>query len=166
MLHASLRPMTPRQIPAARMAPTVFALAAVALILRGLPPTACGQQPSPRPAAAPVAAKAKVGPVPKNLRNSLHLSPFYKKYADANGFPVLSSDKVSDAGLLEAVDIVNHMLDGRDDIRRAIIKNKVRLAVMAPDEHTTDVPEHSDLKPKAYWDRHSRSWGDAEPAGR
>ncbi len=103
----------------------------------------------------------KVTPVPQELRDALHLSPFYKKYTDANGLPVLSSDKVSDAALLEAADIVNHMLDGRDDVRRAIIKNKVRLAVMSPDEQTTDVPEHSDLTPKAYWDRRARGLGAA-----
>ena len=101
----------------------------------------------------------KVTPVPKELRNALNLAPFYKKYTDAKGFPILSSDKVSDAALLEAADVVNHMLDGRDDIRQAIIKNKVRLAVMSPDEQTTDVPEHSDLTPKAYWDRRARGLG-------
>ena len=100
-----------------------------------------------------------VTPVPKELRDALGLAPFYKKYTDAKGFPVISSEKASDAALLEAADVVNHMLDGRDDIRQAIIKNKVRLAVMAPDEQTTDVPEHSDLTPKAYWDKRARGLG-------
>ena len=102
---------------------------------------------------------AQVTAVPQELRDALKLAPFYTKYTDAGGLPVLSSEKVSDAALLEAVDIVNHMLDGRDDIRRAIIKNKVRLAVMAPDQQTTDIPEHSDLTPKEYWDRRARGLG-------
>ncbi|HVS36825.1 MAG TPA: DPP IV N-terminal domain-containing protein [Gemmataceae bacterium] len=97
--------------------------------------------------------------VPQELRDALKLSPFYTRFLDADGLPVLSSDKVSDAALIEAVDIVNHMLDGRDDIRKAIIKNKVRLAVMAPDQQTTDIPEHSDLTPKDYWDRRARGLG-------
>ncbi len=109
--------------------------------------------------APPMDNAGKVTPVPKELRDALNLAPFYKKYTDAKGFPILSSDKVSDAALLEAADVVNHMLDGRDDIRQAIIKNKVRLAVMSPDEQTTDVPEHSDLTPKAYWDRRARGLG-------
>src|SRR5262245_10872623 len=104
-------------------------------------------------------AAPKVTEVPKELRESLKLDPFYKKYVDAKGLPVLSSDKVSDAGLIEAAAIVNHMLAGRDDVRQAIIKNKVRLAVMAPTEQTTDIPEHSDLTPKDYWDRRARGLG-------
>ena len=117
----------------------------ICLLLAGL---ACGATPADSPAGA-----GRVTPVPKEVRDALHLSPFYKKYTDAGGLPVLSSDKVSDAALLEAADIVHHMLTNRDDVLRAIVRNKVRLAVMAPDEMTTDVPEHSDLKPKAYWDR-------------
>ncbi len=121
------------------------------LLLAGL---ACGATPADSPAGV-----GRVTPVPKEVRDALHLSPFYKKYTDAGGLPVLSSDKVSDAALLEAADIVHHMLANRDDILRAIVRNKVRLAVMAPDEMTTDVPEHSDLTPKAYWDKRARGLG-------
>ena len=42
---------------------------------------------------------------------------------------------------------------------RRSIKNRVRMAVMAPTELTTDIPEHSDLKPKEYWDRRARGLG-------
>src|SRR5262249_28148786 len=60
---------------------------------------------------------------------------------------------------LEAADIANHMLAGRDDLRQALIKNKVRLAVMAATELTTDIPEHSDLKPAGYWNKRARGLG-------
>lgn len=110
-------------------------------------------------AAAPPAAERRVGPVPEGLRKALGLAPFYKKHVDAGGFPVLSSEKVSDKALLEAAYLVDRMLAGREDVRRALIKNKVRLAVMSPKEQTTDVPEHSDLKPKEYWDRRARGLG-------
>jgi hypothetical protein len=96
---------------------------------------------------------------PKDLQQALNLSPFYKKHLSANGFPILSSAKVSDQALHEAADIINHMLAGRDDVRKALIKNKVRLAVMAATEQTTDIPEHSDLKPKEYWDKRARGLG-------
>lgn len=96
---------------------------------------------------------------PAQIVEQLKLSPFYKKYLSAKGLPVVSSDKVSDKALVEAAAIVNYMLAGRDDIRAAIIKNKVRLAVMAPKEQTTDIPEHSDLKPKEYWDKRARGLG-------
>src|SRR5262245_19359950 len=111
---------------------------------------------------APAAAAdtpAKVGPVPDKVRETFRLAPFYKKHIDAHGFPIVSSDKVSDAALNEAAYLVNQMLADRDDVRRALITNRVRLAVMAPTEQTTDIPEHSDLTPKDYWDRRARGLG-------
>jgi hypothetical protein len=66
---------------------------------------------------------------------------------------------VSDAALQEAAEIVDAMLGRRDDIRRALIRNRTRVAVMAPTELTTDIPEHSDLTPKDYWDKRARGLG-------
>jgi cyclophilin family peptidyl-prolyl cis-trans isomerase len=51
------------------------------------------------------------------------------------------------------------MLDGRKDILKAMRQSRVRVAVMAAEEYTTDVPEHSFLKPKLYWDRRARGLG-------
>lgn len=107
----------------------------------------------------PAAPPAMVTPVPSEVREGLDLSPFYKKYTDAGGLAVVGSDKVSDAALLEAADTVRHMLADRDDILQAIVKNHIRLAVMSPDEKTTDIPEHSDLTPKEYWDKRARGLG-------
>jgi hypothetical protein len=66
------------------------------------------------------------------------------------------SEKVSDYALLEATYIINSMLAGREDLRQAIISKKIRVVIMAPTELTTDIPEHSDLTPKDYWDRRAR----------
>jgi hypothetical protein len=111
-------------------------------------------------------ARLKIGAPPAALVQALNLSTFYKKAVDASGFPVVGSDKVADAALLEAARITEKMLDGRDDIRQAIVRNKIRLAVMAQTEQTTDVPEHSDLTPKKYWDQRARGLGatSARPA--
>lgn len=130
-------------------------------LLLALAPAGADDPPTPSPD-----HPGKVTPVPKEVRDALNLAPFYKKYADAGGLPVVGSERPSDAALLEAVDVVNHMLAGRDDIRQAVIKNKVRLAVMSPDEKTTDIPEHSDLTPKDYWDKRARGLGatSARPA--
>ena len=100
-----------------------------------------------------------VSPPPKDIRASLNLSPFYKKYLNAGGLPVVSSEKVSDFGLKEAAYIVQQMLAGQQEVLDAIAKQKVRLVVMSPTEMTTDVPEHSDLKPKDYWDKRARGLG-------
>lgn len=98
-------------------------------------------------------------PVPDKLRETLKLDPFYQKWVDAGGLPVLGSKNVSDDALAEAAWIVAHMLDGRKDLLEAMAKQHVRAVVMASDEYTTDVPEHSDLRPKLFWDRRARGLG-------
>lgn len=112
---------------------------------------------------------------------SLPVDPFYKKYADATGIPVLSSEKVPDAALLVARDIINHMLANRPDIRAAMVAEHWRVGVMAQTESTTDIPEHRNLKKpsfdevteverahydkiakltdKQYWDKRARGLG-------
>ena len=89
----------------------------------------------------------------------LGLSPFYTKYVSAHGLPVVGSAQVSDYALKEAAYLVDAMLAHRPDVRDAMIKNKVRCAVMAYNERTTDIPEHSDLTPKNYWNVRARGLG-------
>ena len=86
--------------------------------------------------------RANIGPVP----DSLGVSPFYKKYTDAQGIPVIASDKVPDAALLVARDIVNSMLAARPDIRKALIARGWRTGVIAEVEMTMDIPEYSKMK--------------------
>src|SRR6266545_2177815 len=126
--------------------------------------------------------KAVIGAPPA----SLGVDPFYKKYADAMGVAILSSEKVPDAALLVARDIVIHMLAKRPDLRAEMVKKKMRVGVMAQSESTTDIPEHRDRKrpgrddprltpqekanydkpggiagmtDKEYWDRRARGLG-------
>lgn len=84
---------------------------------------------------------------------------FYKKHVSVGGFPVVASEKVSDYALLEAGFLINKMLSERPDVIQALTENGVRFAIMAPDEFTTDIPEHSDLTPKKYYDRRARGLG-------
>jgi hypothetical protein len=86
--------------------------------------------------------KANIGPVP----DSLGLDPFYRKYTDALGIPVVSSEKVPDAALLVARDIVNSMLSARSDIRKALIARRWRTGVIAEVEMTMDIPEYARMK--------------------
>lgn len=101
----------------------------------------------------------KVALVSAELREAFDLKPFYQKSLVLEGFPILSSDKVPDEALYEAAHIIRTMLKNRPDILRELAKNKVRYAIMAVDERTLDVPEHSDLKPAAYWNRRARGLG-------
>jgi hypothetical protein len=77
---------------------------------------------------------------------ALGLDSFYAKYANALGIPITSSEKVPDAALLVARDIVIHMLSKRPDLREAMVAAQYRVGVMAQTEMTTDVPEHRNIK--------------------
>lgn len=77
---------------------------------------------------------------------SFEFDPFYKKYTDAYGVPIISSEKVPNAAILVARDIVNYMLMKRMDIREALIDQGARVLVMAETEMETDLPERSHWK--------------------
>jgi hypothetical protein len=113
--------------------------------------------------------------------DALRVDPFYKKYVDAEGIAIVSSEKAPDAALLVARDIAIHMLAKRPDIRAAMVAERWRVGVMAQSEMTTDIPEHRNLKKpgiaevteieranydkiekltdKQYWDKRARGLG-------
>jgi hypothetical protein len=93
---------------------------------------------------------------------ALQLAPFYQKCVLADGYPIVSSQRVNDYALKEAAWIVNQMLASRPDVRKAMIGSGSRLVVMAYNEFTTDVPEHARLEPKDYRDARSRGLGGSE----
>lgn len=93
---------------------------------------------------------------------ALKVDPFYRKYVDASGYPILSSEKVSDYALKEAAHLVSTMLANRPDVREAMVRGGSRLIVMGAGEFTTQVPEHSHLKPAEYWDARARGLGGSE----
>lgn len=67
--------------------------------------------------------------------------PFYTKHLDAAGIPVVASARAPDEALTTARDIVAEMLAPRPDLAAWLVANHYRVAVMAPDETTTDLPE-------------------------
>lgn len=103
------------------------------------------QQTGPRDREPPLLqdyVAASVHPVP----DSMGFHPFYQKYTDALGIPVLSSEKVPNLALVVARDIVNSMLAGRPDFRAAMMARNWRVGVMAESEITGDIPEHANRK--------------------
>jgi len=92
----------------------------------------------------------------------LGLDPFYTKYIDADGYPIVASEKVDDYALKEAAYLVNRMLRARPDVRKAMIQSGSRLIVMAHNEFTTDLPEQRNMKPKDFWDARARGLGGSE----
>jgi len=96
---------------------------------------------------------------PGALVKAWGLSPVYTRYLSVGGLPVLGSAKVSGFAVAEAAYLVRKMIGHRPDILRALVAGRVRVVAMAATEVTTDVPEHSDLRPRAYWNRRARGLG-------
>lgn len=102
----------------------------------------------------------RVDAVPVAERERLSLSSAYTRYARAaEGIPVVASARARPEAVAEAVWLINRVLARRPDVARAIARSTVRFVVMAHDEFTTDVPEHADLEPRAYWDKRARGLG-------
>jgi len=85
--------------------------------------------------------------------SSLNIDTFYRKYADAFGIPVVSSEKTPDAALLIARDILTYMLMKRMDVRTELINRKARILIMAQTEMETDLPERHNWKKPVKDDR-------------
>jgi hypothetical protein len=77
---------------------------------------------------------------------ALHADPFYAKYLDADGIPVLGSARVPDRALDVARGIIKGMLAHRPDLARDLVASGYRVAIMAEGETTTDLPEQRDWK--------------------
>ncbi len=90
---------------------------------------------------------------------SRKIPSFYKKHVDCGGLPIVSSDKVSDAALFEAAKLVDKMLAGRPDIRKAMIEKGGRVMIVGAKEGITDLPEYAWMKPKEFWNKRSRGFG-------
>jgi hypothetical protein len=115
--------------------------------------------PATSPACAPCASGVTA---PGGPPASLGLDPFYRKYLDAGGIPIVGSQRVPDQALALAREIVEAMLRKRPDVRAALVAQRVRVAVMARSEVTTHVPEHADLyeaSPGVDWNLRARGLG-------
>jgi hypothetical protein len=89
----------------------------------------------------------------------LEAPAFYTKYLDADGYPIVASEKVNDYALKEAAYLVNLMLARRPDVRAAMVKSGSRLCIIAHDEFTTDLPEWTWMQPRDFWDARARGMG-------
>ena len=101
----------------------------------------------------------EVTEIPQEVRNRLKLDEFHQKHIDLHGFSIIGSAKVSSYALKEAAYLIKKMVGNRNELLSMLNQNKARYVVMARDEFTTDIPEHSDLKPSQYWDYRARGLG-------
>ncbi len=92
----------------------------------------------------------------------IHVSKFYQKYVQADGIAILASKNVSNCALLEAANIVSHMLqDVRPDAVRTLAKT-IHVAIIGAHEVTTDIPEYRNLNklyPPTNWNTRTRGIG-------
>lgn len=91
----------------------------------------------------------------------LGLNPFYTKYIDANGIPVVSSGLVPDQALIKVMVTANRMLEKIPEVRNKMIQFHARIGIMSKDEVTTDIPEHAYLANDTItnWDTRARGLG-------
>jgi hypothetical protein len=93
---------------------------------------------------------------------SLGLDKFYKKYIDADGIPIVSSEKVDDLALIKAKSIVSYMVKMIPDAKAKMILNKLRIGIIGETEKPTQMPEYRDLYtafPGTDWDNRARGYG-------
>lgn len=105
-----------------------------------------------------VVPECKVTPPP----DSLHLHPFYKKYVDVNGLPLISSHRVPDSAFVAAhrtLYAMTMMLPKA--VLDSMVARGTRVAIMARYEGTTDIPEHHHLvnDTTLNWDLRARGLG-------
>jgi len=90
------------------------------------------------------------------------LDPFYKKYVDCDGLPILSSENVSDEALLQACYIAREMLSRIPKAREEMIKCHFRIGVVGYKENITDMPEcrqWPEWWPDTDWNERGRGYG-------
>ncbi|MDR2775834.1 MAG: zinc-dependent peptidase [Tannerella sp.] len=132
------------------------------LAIAGL--TGCGSRQSKKSAINEGKDMPAVTSVPAILYSSIDTA-FYKKYADADGFPVVSSQQVRDEALPAACRIISGMLAKRPDIADCMRKEGCKVMIIGEKEQTLDLPEYRHLgkteEELVYWNKRTRGFGGA-----
>lgn len=77
---------------------------------------------------------------------ALRVDRFYAQYQDAGGVPVLGSKAVPPAAIRRAARLVLEMTRNHPEWRAMLAGRGYRVAIMAPSEGTTDLPEQREWK--------------------
>ena len=92
----------------------------------------------------------------------LGLDPFYKKYVDANGIPIVGSRRVPDSAFWAARKTIIGVTNALPEkTHQTLLDNGARVGIMARYEGTTDIPEHAHLEndTSLNWDVRARGLG-------
>lgn len=96
--------------------------------------------------------------VVRGVPDDLSFDPFYKKYCDADGIPIISSNEVDDLALQQAYYLIMNMLVAVPDIHQELVSNGAYFAIIGKNEMQTDLPEYSHMDSE-YWDQRARGLG-------
>lgn len=103
----------------------------------------------------------EVGFVPLELG----IDPFYAKYLDADGIPIVSSGNVSDEALIRAQRVITGMLSKRPDVKQVMVENGCKVMIIGRNEEVCDLPEYAHIcnspENRAYWNKRARGFGGA-----
>ncbi|MCY3773800.1 MAG: hypothetical protein OXG98_17470 [Gemmatimonadetes bacterium] len=108
--------------------------------------------PTPSPSLTPTPTPTSTQPAGASVQAppaSLNVHAYYRKYLDAGGIPILSSNDVTDEELYQARDTILAMLSDRPDILATMAEFKFRVLIY-PDRfekggRLADLPEFSGL---------------------
>lgn len=107
---------------------------------------------------------------PASLKQSLNyeisnLDVYYRKYIEADGFPIVSSRFVADSALVQTKKIVTLMLTKVPDAKAAMLAANFRVGIIGAYENVTDMPENRKMIewwPGTDWDARGRGYGATE----
>ena len=91
-----------------------------------------------------------------------NLDPFYEKFRDAGGLPIVASAQVPDEALDKAQRLVGELLADNPGVLAQLIEEDIRVAIMAAGSVVTDIPEFRDLYevfPGVDWDTRNKGGG-------
>ncbi len=96
-------------------------------------------------------------PPPAAVRDFFELDLFYQQWINVRGFPVLASAKVSPYAVKEVAYLIYQITRHSPVVLQAMVKNKVRFSIIAHNERTTEIPEHSiHPEPHFFYDMRNR----------
>lgn len=108
--------------------------------------------------------QATVATAVSAVPESLNIAPFYKKYVDADGIAVVSSDNVQDEALVRASKVVTQILSKRSDVKDYMVSKGCRVMIIGANEEVCDLPEYARIctpDSTAYWNKRARGFGGA-----
>ncbi|NLT04275.1 MAG: family 43 glycosylhydrolase [Bacteroidales bacterium] len=102
---------------------------------------------------------AQVSGIPSTLK----CHDFYKKYVDADGIPIIASERVRDEALLVARTIILEMLYKRADVKQALVEKGSRIMIVGEHEGVCELPEYAQMcdteESRKYWNWRARGFG-------